>query len=693
MPPTVKDSSTLPSSPENSERPSQGASAGQQISTSQPVTLEVPVTVNGARAVEGSDKREPFSETTSTVLVLVNGAVIRLSSAVAPGQLLFLTNEKTKKEVVCQVVKSKNYGSTSGYVELEFTEPVLGFWGMRFPGERSAIQANASLSAARKLDSAASPAGTPVTNAEQKPALVVDAKPVENITTNLADAVQEFKTEIKADSRPSSKADFLAPAEASTGGLTLDANRLEDQLSALLSAEQKQTEGTTAASVSPVLATPSKRELGDAAAKIFEMASEEPVIVKVDAEPAKLELSSPSPAAQKIAPTAARSSFDDEEMKIPAWLEPLARNAAIPAPLSENDASSDSTTQFEQAQAPAPVAAPKQTTTATKAKNAGITRKRPPAAPLFGNSLLSHSTPELTSPRGSGKGLWMGIAAGLILAAAGSAWYFRDSLASLTSANATSGSNAPAVSTAHSASLPNAPTGNSTAIVAPAPNAMADAPAAGRKANSASAIVGAPAPVSSPGQGKVQTAAITERIPKSGSSNDVNKGAEKSAEPIETAAPEITRPSLGKIRLAKPKVARSANVQANGEMEPALEASNSELSGGENSLGANLTESSQPAAPAAPVATGGDVKPAHLLSSAPPSYPALARTQHVAGDVRVDALIDATGRVTTMKVVSGPSLLHQAAMDALRQWKYQAATLDGKPVPMHLTVTIQFRLQ
>jgi outer membrane biosynthesis protein TonB len=38
-------------------------------------------------------------------------------------------------------------------------------------------------------------------------------------------------------------------------------------------------------------------------------------------------------------------------------------------------------------------------------------------------------------------------------------------------------------------------------------------------------------------------------------------------------------------------------------------------------------------------------------------------------------------------------LLHQAAMDSLRQWKYQAATLDGKPVPMHLTVTVQFRLQ
>src|SRR5215471_5096572 len=73
----------------------------------QPVALEVPVTVNGARAVDGSAKREPFSEHSQTVLVFGHGAVIRVSAALAPGQLIFLTNEKTKKEVVCQVVKSK----------------------------------------------------------------------------------------------------------------------------------------------------------------------------------------------------------------------------------------------------------------------------------------------------------------------------------------------------------------------------------------------------------------------------------------------------------------------------------------------------------------------------------------------------------------------------------------------------------
>src|SRR5882762_5107866 len=150
MPPTLKDSTSLPIPSEKPERASETSASGTDSSSAQPVALEVPVTVNGARAVEGSDKREPFSETTTTVLVLANGAVIRLSSSVAPGQILFLTNDKTRKEVVCQVVKSKNYRIARGYVELDFTEPVLGFWVMRLPGDRNA--AGVSLAITRKSD-------------------------------------------------------------------------------------------------------------------------------------------------------------------------------------------------------------------------------------------------------------------------------------------------------------------------------------------------------------------------------------------------------------------------------------------------------------------------------------------------------------------------------------------------------------
>src|ERR1700675_710161 len=144
MSPTAKDLDvTNPNSATPGVRPASVGAQDENAGKPQPVPLEVPVTVNGARTVEGSDKREPFSETTQTVLVFGNGAVIRLASSVAAGQVLFLTNEKTKKEVVCQVVKSKNYRSLSGYVELEFTESVVGFWGVRFPSDRIGPQAPA----------------------------------------------------------------------------------------------------------------------------------------------------------------------------------------------------------------------------------------------------------------------------------------------------------------------------------------------------------------------------------------------------------------------------------------------------------------------------------------------------------------------------------------------------------------------
>src|SRR5579859_8046708 len=133
MAPILKDSDTL-TAPETTTR--SGGTSTESAVKAQPVALEIPITVNGVRTAEGSDKREPFSESTKTVMVFGSGAVIKLTSAMATGQLLFLTNEHTKKEVVCQVVKSKNYRNSSGYVELEFTEPAVGFWGMRFPGDR-----------------------------------------------------------------------------------------------------------------------------------------------------------------------------------------------------------------------------------------------------------------------------------------------------------------------------------------------------------------------------------------------------------------------------------------------------------------------------------------------------------------------------------------------------------------------------
>jgi TonB family protein len=164
---------------------------------------------------------------------------------------------------------------------------------------------------------------------------------------------------------------------------------------------------------------------------------------------------------------------------------------------------------------------------------------------------------------------------------------------------------------------------------------------------------------------------------------------------VETVSPPEKKPALGHVRLAPPVVGKRGlshssnddNIVADSAPSLGGSAIAAADSSGVNLLG---TKSNQPAAP---ITVGGDVKPARLLSSVAPAYPQMARNQRIGGDVKIDALIDASGRVSATKIISGPALLHQAAQDAVRQWKYQPATLNGQPAPMHLTVTVQFKLQ
>ena len=100
----------------------------------------------------------------------------------------------------------------------------------------------------------------------------------------------------------------------------------------------------------------------------------------------------------------------------------------------------------------------------------------------------------------------------------------------------------------------------------------------------------------------------------------------------------------------------------------------------------------RPTPPPLQVPVGGMVQQARLIHSVPPVYPSLAKLTRVSGDVVVDALIDVNGNVKTVKVLSGPTTLQQAAIETVRQWKYEPARLDGQAVAMHLSVTVKFRL-
>lgn len=693
----------------------------------QPVALEVPVTVNGARAVEGSEKREPFSETTKTVLVYGNGAVIRLGSPVAAGQLLFLTNEKTKKEVVCEVVKSKNYRNVSGYVELEFTESVVGFWGMRFPNDRIATHAPAhplptpvpsslpaapisvapkaaspSTSPAFKISEAsqpaAHPASIPVAQARPAEPRTVVPFPVSPVTPSSQASASSVPSTVKPPEMPAIPAPSMSAAltssvaslprapEAPPGlntskpsappissdsktapipeaaentneELRLQAARLQEQLSSLLFSS-----APTAKPLSPVPARDSSTA-SEAAARVLEVA-------KADSVPIKI-----LPSAKPLPPPI-KSSLDAEEVKIPSWLEPLARNAAASATKPESTEKEKSKHAVETAAHEEHSGNPIPAAETVSASDAEL--------PSIGNLLPlgEEVAKDKSSSGGSGKGLlWGTIAAGLLLVAGGG-WYLYGP------------TNAVHVISAPIHSVASAPTSATTAPPTTSeagPQNSGASPELSSRPNEA-----APPNAPAPHERLPQSLNSVERVPVT---REETRG---SAATIPAAAteriskrvpqPEIKKPALGEVHLTNPTVNRPEAAQDEQVVAPTISTDSTNLSADGIASGLAAGSEKQPAAPEVPLPIGGDVKPARLLSEVAPVYPIMAKNQHVSGDVVIDALIDANGRVTTMKVISGPTLLHQAAKDALKQWKYRPASLDGKPVAMHLTVTLQFRM-
>ena len=77
----------------------------------------------------------------------------------------------------------------------------------------------------------------------------------------------------------------------------------------------------------------------------------------------------------------------------------------------------------------------------------------------------------------------------------------------------------------------------------------------------------------------------------------------------------------------------------------------------------------------------------------PPVYPAIAQQARVEGIVIIEAIIGADGRVQQARVLRSKPLLDEAALDAVRQWVFTPTLLNGVPVPVIMTVTVNFTLR
>jgi TonB family protein len=668
MAPILKEADASLPTASSAPAPPHSKPASESSARPQPVALEIPVTVNGARTIDGSEKRVPFSESTQTVLVFPHGAVVRIATPLAAGQLVFLTNEKSKKEVVCQVVKSKSTGGAAAYVELQFTEASAGFWGLQVPGSSTVPSsprpgpvpvAPKVVAPALAAPKPAAPSVPPVS--EQAPVPSNVKPPAPPVAPSVAAVSPVIQDPIPV--APSASADIKSPIPSAPVPLAAHhpaqpPSPLHDyskQIEALFAKPQP----PIAPSVSdshPTPAAPSTDELKQQAARLQEQLSSLLFTESHLAQP-------PSPTSKSQKPvipsepglgsTERKSASPilavDEEVKIPSWLAPLSQNA-------EATVASDSPEKSEVAHDASTVVTSEESHEALEASTNHA------QAGVFGGQLLGESAAPAAEgvSSGSKKGLLIGIAATVLIA--GGAWYFyqnRSASTPVTSAPAT-----------------NAAPSSSPAPVTNSPGSSAPSMPAGKNEISSSAPASQPARKNTPSA--ASAAPLGEAEPRE------SRPALKTSEAVE----EAPKPALGGVHLAAPVVSHSSKSQSDAPALPSIDTDSVSAAGDPLAAAAAPHD-----APAAPLPVGGDVQQARLLKSVAPQYPAIAKAQRISGKVQIDALIDKSGNVANTKVISGPPLLYGAAVEAVKQWKYSPALLDGQPTFMHLTVTVEFRAQ
>ena len=98
--------------------------------------------------------------------------------------------------------------------------------------------------------------------------------------------------------------------------------------------------------------------------------------------------------------------------------------------------------------------------------------------------------------------------------------------------------------------------------------------------------------------------------------------------------------------------------------------------------------------PAAPqkIRISSGVAQGNLIHNVNPQYPPLARQAHIQGVVVLLAVIGKDGTVQNLRVKSGSPLLAQAAVDAVKQWRYRPYLLNGEPVEVDTQININFTL-
>jgi periplasmic protein TonB len=167
----------------------------------------------------------------------------------------------------------------------------------------------------------------------------------------------------------------------------------------------------------------------------------------------------------------------------------------------------------------------------------------------------------------------------------------------------------------------------------------------------------------------------------------------RTATPSRTASTESAPVSLN----AAPTVAPTGVAP---ETEPAGRSASGPIVGVENggpggieSISGGSAPPPPPPPPVVPIRLHQGMKAPNKIVDVAPVYPPVAQRARVEGVVILEAVIDAQGRVASVRVLRSIALLDQAAADAVKQWRFTPALLNAEPVPVVMTVTVNFTLQ
>jgi len=579
------------------------------------VSQEVPVRVHGSKVKDtvpgAAPQTEPFEEQTITMIIFPQGAVLKMLTAVNVGQMLVLTNLKSRQDGICRVVKVRPNANMAAYVEVEFTNRQPGYWGLAFSSDST-------------------PSSSPV----------VPASFVQPPATSES---QKLGPEVS-----------WAPAPASTAPVpkTLESS------SALIEAKPSDN-------LSQILNSPAKPA---------------PTFISIGSQE---EVQPPAAATDTIKPGTFRESMQENfasfTPKNSAPIEPsstASTSLSSPAPHGESEGkASGSLTSLDLSAVEARALA--EDAVSTDAPDTS----RSKFGSFAGGATLAAVRVDSQDQNSAPGTNWVMVAAciGLLIAALGAGlfyWHGHNASKGAVVPAATS----PAKPQSGQAELPRVPTSiglppmteavqppsaSGTANPVPQVNAASAPTATGNPANDSKAAKTPSEVVLPPVPAKKQTA------PKV-SSNMVSQALNAhptSAQRTDGGSPEA--PSLDSDAASTPPQSSAL---------PDLPSST------------NMSELPPPTIqPDGPVKVGGNVKEPRLMSSVMPAYPIGAAQAGVQGDVVIETTIDKSGKVVKMHVLSGPTLLRQAALDALQRWKYEPSTLDGQAVDVQMQVTIKFR--